>query len=286
MPNVVVSDRALRELVNEALDGVGFGDLTVPDPDPIEPNAVVDPSAADTDPMNSNAVPQNRVELDVAMKRLSRDVPDDMVPSVFKAAKAAISIEKEKREEGDSMKTKNENNVEETVRRAVRKVLSEINPRFDTSYSGIDYGTSADDDDDDDKKPKRAYKSTAIGNMADVGGASFDEIAKELGFSIPGAKQAVDKALLKAQFVAKSDPDELEIIVLTTMNDYIKKLAKTGELSSADVELMKNHPEIVRELDGFREFLHSALKRMQKGGQSVENPLGEGKKKPVAKKVK
>lgn len=271
MNKIVVNEDAVRQLVNEALDGVGFGDLTVPDQDPITPNAVVDPSAAQTSPFDKNVVPNNRVELDVALKQLSKDVPDEMVPSVYKAAKSAISIEKEKRVEGDAMKTKKPQNVEETIRREVRKVLREMTPRFDASFSGYEHGPDTDDDDDDDKKPKRAYKTTAIGGMHDVGGASFDEIAQELGFSVAGAKQAVDKSLLKAQWVGKlseEDPDGLEIMVLTAMNDYINKLAKTGELTPADVELMKNHPEIVRELDGFREFLHTTIKRARK----AENP--------------
>jgi benzoyl-CoA reductase/2-hydroxyglutaryl-CoA dehydratase subunit BcrC/BadD/HgdB len=112
--------------------------------------------------------------------------------------------------------------------------------------------------------------------MADVDGASFEEIATELGFSVAGAKQAVDKALEKAQFIAATDSDEMEIIVLTTMSDYIKMLAKTGELSSADVTLLKDHPAIVRELDGFRDYLHNSIRRARKA-TAVVNPLGEAK---------
>jgi hypothetical protein len=114
--------------------------------------------------------------------------------------------------------------------------------------------------------------------MVDVGGASFEEIAKELDFSVAGAKQAVDKALEKAKWLAQDiAEDDLEIMVLTTMNDYVNMLAKSGELSAADVQLMKDHPDIVRELDGFREFLATAIKRMRKQGQKVEDPLGESK---------
>lgn len=136
----------------------------------------------------------------------------------------------------------------------------------------------ADDDmSDDSAEPSRTYKSTAIGGMSDVQGASFQDIAKDLGFSVAGAKQAVDKALLKAQWLAKLEgeaPEELEIITLTSMNDYIKFLAKSGELSSADVQLMKDHPDIVRELPNFREFLDKAIRKARKGGQ-LESPVDE-----------
>ena len=49
---------------------------------------------------------------------------------------------------------------------------------------------------DEEEKPRgpgvrgRAYKDTAIGNMLSVSGASFQDIAAELGFSVAGAKQA------------------------------------------------------------------------------------------------
>ena len=101
--------------------------------------------------------------------------------------------------------------------------------------------------------------------QTDVGGASFADIAKELGFATTsGAKAAVEKAMQKAKFLAGMDPDDLEILTLTAMNDYIDVLKSTGELTGDDVKLMKDHPEIVSSLDGFREFLDKSLKKAQK----------------------
>lgn len=123
---------------------------------------------------------------------------------------------------------------------------------------------------------RKAYKTTAIGGMSDVQGASFEQIASELNFSVAGAKQAVDKALEKAQFLATGiDEDEREILVLNALNDYVKYLTKSGELSAADVQLMKDHPDIIRELDGFREFLHNSIRRARKQGQQVIDPLDD-----------
>lgn len=288
MAQVTVSEKALRELVREALGSAHLGDLTMPEePEaPVNVNPVVDPSAAETDITDPDFVPKSKQEFDVAVRLLVKDVPVDKVPSVYKAIEAFIDADEANSLEDDEMKKAKQggtDQVEESLRKVVRNLLSEITPRFDMSYSGTEYGDSGDDDDDDDdteKKPKRAYKSTAIGGMHDVGGATFEEIAKELGLSVAGAKRAVDEALKKLQFIAGGDAegmeisDDVEILVLTTINDYIRMLSKKGDLSPADVQLLKDHPDIVRELDGFREFLHTAIKKARKGGK-LEDPLGE-----------
>ena len=48
------------------------------------------------------------------------------------------------------------------------------------------------------------------------------------------------------------------------MKDYINTLKKTGELSAADVKLMQDHPAIVSELDGFREYLAKVIRKARK----------------------
>lgn len=126
--------------------------------------------------------------------------------------------------------------------------------------------------------PERAKFNT----VSDVSGASFQDIAKDLGFSVAGAKQAVDKAMLKAQWVADmqdKSPEDLEIIVLSSMNDYIKMLSRSGELSASDVALMKAHPDIVRDLDGFREFLDKSIRRAR-GGEKLYNPTAPASASP------
>lgn len=320
MAQVTVSEEALRQLVGEALDGGHLGDLTVPeDEEPVNVNPVVDPSAAQTDPINPCFVPQTKPELDVAVKQLTKDVPVDKVPGTYKAIRAVIDAEQAKTEGEEEMKKAAQGGteqVEEAVRRAVRKLIGQMNEapadlppvkKIPFGVHGAEYmrrmeKTKADlgktfraggaddrpepDEDEpeaDEPKRRRAYKATALGSMADVEGASFQEIAQELGFSVAGAKQAVDKALEKARWAATEiDPDDLEILVLQTMNDYIDTLNKTGELTPADVQLMKDHPDVVRELEGFREFLAGAIKRRRKEGQKLYDPIGESHLKKVA----
>ncbi len=303
MAQVTVSEEAIRELVREALGGAHLEDLTLPEepPAPIEPNPVVDPMAAVTDPINPHFVPQTKPEFDVAVRNLVKDVPVDRVPDVYRALEAIIDQENSPEDaemtKEDEKAAETKEQVEEAIRAEVRKVLSEVAPTTfaDTYYSDEEEelppgdlaglrgqpkthvtGDEEDEEDLPDDTRRRAYKTTAIGGMHDVGGASFQDIANDLGLSVAGSKRAVDMALDKARFMATGmEDDERDIMILMAMNDYINKLARTGELSPADVRLMKDHPEIVQELDGFREFLHGAIKRARKGGV-LDNPLGEG----------
>jgi hypothetical protein len=114
------------------------------------------------------------------------------------------------------------------------------------------------------KKAPDAEKETA---MHTEDGDTFEEIAEEMGLSVAGAHAAVQKAMAKFEFLATlqfTDPNDLEKIVLAGMDDYIKLLKKSGELSAEDVKLLKQNPDIVRTLDGFREHLHKFVKRAKK----------------------
>lgn len=310
MAQVTVSEEALRELVREALDGGHLGDLTMPEEEePVNVNDCVDPSAAVTDPINPNFVPQTKPELDVALKQLTKGVPVERVPRIYKAIDAVVKDDAVKEKEDDDMKKAAQGGttqVEEAVRLAIRKMLQEAElppvKKIPFGVHGAEYmrrmeKTRGDlakslksKETEEELEPadpsvgdlpdqggkRKAYKSTAVGGTADVGGASFQDIAKELGLSVAGAKRAVDMALSKAQWMAQDiDPDDLEILVLQSMNKYIDTLQKTGELSPADVQLMKDHPEIVRDLEGFREFLDGELKARRKEGQKLYDPIGE-----------
>lgn len=273
METITVTEDAVREFVKEALYSMHLGDLTIPDPEqeaPVNVNPVVDQSAAETDPMNTHFVPQNKPELDVAFRNLIKDVPVEKVPGIYKIVTKAIELDSDKTEEDEQMKKASQggtSKIKEAIRNEIRKVLSEISPsHFDYGFSGYEYGNE-----DDGDKPK----GKKINVVGDVGGATFEEIAQELGFSVAGAKQAVDKAILKMRFLMKMDPEEREIMILNAMNDYIKMLTRSGELTPADIQLLKDHPDMVRELDGFREFLANVIRRARKGLNKLEDPLGD-----------
>jgi len=281
---LIVSEKAVREYIREmmASPAPGWqttGDLSV---NAVEVSAVVDPSAAVTNPGNPNFVPKNRAELRSALSAMVDGISDNDAADFYAALQGAAA---ETKEEEDM--SKEDKKVEEAIRKTIRKMLSEAGPWRDTgmSYSGpmtdkpgvkagfveceACDGEGILDDGTDCKvcKGKGALPSGKRKNVmqTDVGGASFKEIAKEMGYATEsGAKQAVDKSLEKAKFVAGLPPEDLQIITLTAMNDYIDFLNKSGELTSADVQLMKDHPAIVSELEGFREFLEKSLKRAMK----------------------
>lgn len=249
-----ISEQELRKFLREAMET------------PVEINAVTDPSAAETDPLNVDSIPQNKVELGVALKGVVKDLPNSDVPDLFSTIKDIVNDKLAELEGETAMDDKNnKTTTEEVVRAAVRKIVQE------TFRDPAD--VEADEEETAPSLRRRGkYKPSSTDFDPDV---SFEQVAQEMGMSVAGAKQAVDKALAKAQFIAQMDPDELEILTLNSMNDYIKMLMNSGELSAADAQLLKDHPAIVRELDGFREYLSSMLKRAQRAGQKVLNPVKE-----------
>lgn len=247
MQKLVVHEAVIRKLINEALDG------------PAKVNPVVDPSAAVTDPIDVDFVPQNKVELGIAFSDMIKPVTGGNVPAAYKAVKAAIEDlpEEGKDKEGNPVKKQDKDNnlkVEEAIRHLIRATLAE-NPAH---------------------KRRAAYKPDALGNMDDVGGMSFEDIAGRMGFSVAGAKQAVGKAMGRLGFLAKMDSDDRELMLLSAINDYIDYLATSGELAPADIQLMKNHPDIIAGEDEFREFFHKIIRKQMKEKAAEEAQEQQG----------
>ncbi len=261
---IIITKDVLSQLVREALDGEkSEGAVNV--------NSNVDPSAAVTEPINPSFTPQNRVELGVKLKDIVKAIPNDKIPALYKNLKAVVDdVPEIADEEEKAMKKQNDKTIQATekgataealIRKMVRKAISEADWKDPADVQADEEEASA------ATKGHKAYKDTALGGMHDVGGSSFEEIAKELGFSVAGAKQAVDKALLKIRTLVNMDEDELEIFTLQAMKDYIDALNATGEIAPAEVQLMQDHPDIVRQLDGFREFLDKQLRRARRRGE-------------------
>jgi len=251
---------------------------------PASVSANVDPSAAVTDPSNPNFKPQNKKELEISLPALVASVSDDDAGEVFDSIKdAVLDITQD-----DEDMSQEDKELEESIRLTIRKMLREapLPPvkkipmgvhggewmrKHEKSRSDLAKTLKGMSDDADAEEMTRA-DAPAAGRerknvmQTDIGGASFKQIAQELGYaSESGAKQAAEKAMAKVKFAAGMDQDELMIVVLLAMKDYIEYLKKSGELTSADVQLMQDHPNIVSGLDGFREFLDKYIKREMKG---------------------
>lgn len=281
---IIVSEEQMRRFIRETMmnPSVGWQSTSELSDSPSTVSAVVDPSAAVTDPENPNFKPSNRKELQIALSSIIDGIPDDMASSAFDAVNDAIDKEKEDED------MKNNKKVEEAVRLAIRKMLreAELPPvkkipmgvhggewmrahqkrrdDLNKTLTGMNIDTDAEDMTRADAPAAGRERKNVM--QTDVGGASFKQIAQELGYaSESGAKQAAEKAMSKVKFASSMDPDALQVVVLTAMSDYIDFLNKSGELTPADVQLMKDHPNIVSELDGFREFLDKYIKREMKG---------------------
>lgn len=243
----MITEGTVRKLIRDLLEGQ---DVFEPDVEAVNVDSQIGSLSFDE-------------EDEASLSNVVRSSPDDTSKNVRDVDKTTRERKTKKETAMKKSQKKNlESVVEALLRKKIRKMLSEA----PIQYHGVDYFGDSSEDDDEPKKTKRAYKSTAIGGMADVEGASFSEIAKELGLSVAGAKRTVDQVLKKVRFIASEyqEADDLEIVVLHAIKDYIDKLSSTGELSSADVELLQAHPGIVRELDGFREFLEPYVKQHYK----------------------
>lgn len=264
MHKVVVSEGALRELIREALSNnqaMPLSHLQQAEDEPVKVNDVVDPSAALSNPGNEDFRPNTPAEFQVAVKSLVDDLPSDEIPDIYEKLVKALEDE----DEGEKMKkdTKTEAIVRANVRRLVREAISPPVPWRDARHLPGP-GTPP-----MPEEPKAKRKYTKAG---DVGGGNLKKIAMNLGMSTSGAKLAVDKALAKAQWVGSmqfGNPEELEVMVLKAVNDYIKLLKSSGELSPAEVMELNKNPEHVTELDGFREFLDKYVKSAMR-----RNPTG------------
>jgi len=263
-----LKESELRTLVKRLLEDKSLGQTLA-----VNVNPVVDPSASLTNPDNLNYKPNSKQEFQVTLSSMIEDVPDEKIPDIYDSLKDVLDAKQN--EEGKEQMEKSNKKVEEAIRLAVRKILSEAPPvrKFPFGHSARPRGPNSpqvvslrntldnmqiDEPDETRRGDEPAQGRTRRNVMAD--GDSFDVIAKELGFSISGIKAVVPKALKNAQVRMMMNPEELEILVLKSMSDYIDMLSSTGELSAADVKLLKDHPDIVRELDGFREFLDKAIK--------------------------
>jgi len=339
MPKVVVSEKALREMVREALDSTGWSGES--DGPAVNINPVTDPSCSVTDPVNPNFTPQNKTEFGVAMQQMVKNLPDTDLPGVFTAVKKALDTRSEKDEldaatqqamvagsqqaidaagERGKDKEKHEgkmptmSKVEEQLRARIRKAVLEAHglteadlppvKKIPMGVHGGEYmrrhqktvgdlqknlGKSVEryendplppeeeepvlpDDSEEGGEapeavhvPKHAHQG--IGAQGEVGAASFEDIAKEMDMSVSGAKQLVDKALLRFTFLMKLDPKVRLDLIADAFVDYVDMLEKTGELTPADVQLLDTHKTMVMELDGFREYLHNVVRREMKKGE-------------------
>lgn len=242
----MLSQDDLRRVVREVLEGHPGGSVWEPSEDVTKVSAIVDPQEDDVNPVNPDYTPQDKVELGVAIKNLVKNLPDDRMPDIYKHVKDAMILDKQQAKEDAEMKEKNvrRNPVEEALRREIRRHLIEAGPG--TAFRGMDYFGEEGPEDEE----RRKYTSTA-GATDNV--RSQPDVASELGIST--AKLNQEEQIYRAKRGFLKDPEHGIKIMKGAQDDFIEYLQTSGELTAGDVKLLKDHPEMVEDLDGYKEFL-------------------------------
>jgi hypothetical protein len=121
------------------------------------------------------------------------------------------------------------------------------------------------DDADEDEAPVAPKgspkKRVDLGTGYGVDGDTFEKIGEKMGFTPEAAKKAVATAMERFKVLHGMDPDDLEDMVLTGVDEYVDMLAKTGEMDDEEESFMRQHPEHVAASETFREFFSKYVKR-------------------------
>ncbi len=265
-----ISKNALREFVRDMLDNKANAPAVNNEP-VTNVNPVLDVQQQmkgdGTQAINPSFVPQTTAELADGIKHLVDNVDELDIPGVYTTVKNAIEDQLNKDSEISQMKKTNKDDVKESLRLMIRKIIAETETKpwddaFDDKSLEKDekqprpYTAVADEDEnEDDEYERNGYQQT------EDGGETLDTIAKELGYAnTQGVRAAVISALKSAAYMINLDPDERETLTLIAMDDYIKYLKSSGELTEEDVMLLRAHPNMVVELDGFREHMAKFIK--------------------------
>lgn len=268
MKKIVTTRDDLRQLIESAVGltfpaGPGEKDPAVinePAPDdnvPIVPlDSQLDRATSVEIPIDDEEYePENVVELSHAVAALAKKVPPERIVEFFKDVRRLTdkAIEaQEKKEKGPEVGPKDNKEIdvdkiqEMNVRRAVRKILAEAGFDGEGGYEG-----------------SRGTKKKGAREL------SLDDVAREAGLKgASGARQLINKAAQKIKFLLDMPEDERNEIIIRAAGEYIDYLvdldkearkdpATAGEegISEEDAEFMRDHPEYIQELDGFREFL-------------------------------
>jgi hypothetical protein len=106
-----VNEFAIRQLIKERLT-------------PVDPNPVVDPSAAVTNPQNPNFRPESVAEFQVGLNSHLEDLPVQKLRSSYEEIVGVLTKKKSKKED-NKMKSKKMSVAEAAIRKHVRKIIAE-----------------------------------------------------------------------------------------------------------------------------------------------------------------
>ena len=247
------------------------------DEKPIDPSAVVDPSAAAVDPDNKNFIPANKDELKIAVQTLLSDIDNLEIPKAYQLIKKSIL----KMREEQTMEKKP--NIEEAVRLQIRRMLTEFwakqdgkmvwkgaGPapalakgaeieKFSTSDAGYQAGlkrlktswTPEREGRHDDSDADAVLKAIASRVKPDDPVGSIKRAARYLKDNVPGDVASNLNAVISALAEFNSDAASKMKSALSSNPNLLPKSAQTGEVARDKIakELGLKHGTNVRSLE-------------------------------------
>jgi hypothetical protein len=253
MQQIIVNERAIRELFKEALNG---RDPSRTSSAPSKVSDVVDKSAILTNPGNPNYRPDSYEELQVAFGHMLDDVPQDKIPDTYK--RIVGMIQDFKGEKGkDSMK-KNNTKVEAILRAHVRKIIRE-NRTLLEALPG------------DPRRGGRREGSKGEYMTVDDEGMGISDIAMKMGKSVGGVHRDITKGMEKyekASWMYATSPaemNEFKIAGREFLNKLETKALKMWEsdpmddggdsfIKSEDAMKLASDPNVVRGIDNYVDY--------------------------------
>jgi hypothetical protein len=232
--STIIKEAAIRQLINEMFDDV---DAFIEVPEAPEPVVNVDPAVqgvevlAQLNPIDPQFKPVDKVQFEHGLSQALQDVPEDILPNLYDKIIKFVTSEMDayavsREQEGASAEEKAEKasinkpmNIE-GVRRAVQKIVKEAMTKSEKEPTEpLDDYEYTPIEDYDEEAPEGAVGST-LGDLED---AEEDNDDEDLSKRVP---------------------------------HYIDFLNTSGELSLADMKLLRRNPSIVMDLPGFKEYVH------------------------------
>ncbi len=229
-------------------------ETTIPEEVPVQPAEMMATQLADERPPieDDEFVPNNVEELGRAVKAMSGQVPSDRVAQFYKDVQRAVEksvgdSEPHKVPDSEGLlgdKPKEDDIVEETIRRAIRLVLKESSWGDDDDFR---YQKSNEPD-------YAAMDDPPPNNEPD--GQGLDQIASEFGYAgASGARQDIERMLRRMRYISeKMGKGDMEALQDFAVQEFADALLAGEYIDADDVTELQQNVGMVKGLDSFRFF--------------------------------
>jgi len=207
-------------------------------------------------------VPSDNEELAKSLSLISKFVPAEKIEQFYNKIRELVpGWDIPIKLEGATTMNKEEQKLRQHIRKIIKEAYEEDEYGEHSSYDDyVDPDASADEQERWDQEERDREKARAEADKEKLKG-----MAVELGAAGPsGVRRLQGVAMKRLTFIANMPEEVKDNMHKHATSDYIVTLNKTGELDAEDVKLMRDNPDIVQGLDGYREFLHKYIRREAK----------------------